>query len=108
MDKSRGSRIALPTTFKPVPATDAEFEEARHLDHPQIVGSVMYAATILRPDLAYPAGVLARFDYYPTSHDIQHFLVNWSSSFWSIKPRSLRARRMNIAAGRSALTRQGL
>ena len=61
MDKSHGSRIALPTTFKPVPATDAEFEEARHLDYPQIVGSVMYAATISRPDLAYPAGVLARF-----------------------------------------------
>lgn len=61
MDKSHGSRIALPTTFKPVPATDKEFEEARHLDYPPIVGSVMYAATISRPDLAYPAGVLARF-----------------------------------------------
>lgn len=61
MDKSHGSRIALPTTFKPVPATDKEFEEARHLDYPPIVGSVMYAATISRPDLAYPTGVLARF-----------------------------------------------
>lgn len=61
MDKSHGSRIALPTTFKPVPETDKEFEEAKHLDYPQIVGSVMYSATTSRPDLAYPAGVLARF-----------------------------------------------
>jgi hypothetical protein len=61
MEKSHGSRIALPSTFNPIPATDDEFAEARHLEYPQIVGSVMYAATISRPDLAYPAGVLARF-----------------------------------------------
>jgi hypothetical protein len=61
MEKSHGARVALPSTFKPVPATDAEFDDAKHLDYPQIIGSVMYAATISRPDLSYAAGVLARF-----------------------------------------------
>jgi transposase InsO family protein len=55
------TKTVLPTTFKPEPATDAEHEEAKHMEYPQIVGSIMYAATISRPDLAYPANLLARF-----------------------------------------------
>lgn len=51
----------LPTTFKPLPATDAEFEEARSLPYTQLVGPILYASTVSRPDLAHPASVLSRY-----------------------------------------------
>lgn len=54
------TKTTLPTAFRAVPATDEEFEEAKDLEYPQMVGSIMYAATIARPDLSYPANVLAR------------------------------------------------
>jgi hypothetical protein len=43
------------------PATDTEFAEAKHRPYPQIVGSILYASTISRPDLLQPASVLSRF-----------------------------------------------
>jgi hypothetical protein len=51
----------LPTTFKPVPATDTEFEEAQSLPYAQLVGAVLYASTVSRPDLAHAASVLSRY-----------------------------------------------
>lgn len=55
------SKIPLPSGFRPIPATDKEFAEAKHLPYPQIVGSILYASTISRPDLSQPASVLSRF-----------------------------------------------
>ncbi len=54
------TKTPLPTGFRSLPATDDEFVEARHLKYPAVVGSIMYAATITRPDIAYAAGLLAR------------------------------------------------
>jgi hypothetical protein len=34
---------------------------SKHLPYAQIVGSVLYASIISRPNLAHPAGVLSRF-----------------------------------------------
>ena len=55
------AKIPLPTNFRSVSATDEEFNEVRGEDYPAIVGSVMYAATITRPDIAHAAGLLARY-----------------------------------------------
>lgn len=55
------NKIPLPSGFKPIPATDDEFAKAKHLPYAQIVGSILYASTISRPDLAQPASVLSRF-----------------------------------------------
>jgi len=54
-------KIPLPSGFRPIPATDTEFAEAKHRPYPQIVGSILYASTISRPDLSQPASVLSRF-----------------------------------------------
>jgi hypothetical protein len=70
MGDCSASRIPLPTAFKPVPASDEEFEEAKHLNFPQMAGSILYAATISRPDLSYPASLLAR---YISKWSIQHY-----------------------------------
>jgi transposase InsO family protein len=51
----------LPTTFKPVPATDTEFDEARSLPYAQLVGAILYASTVSRPDLSHAASVLSRY-----------------------------------------------
>lgn len=60
MSDSRPTKTPLPTNFEARPATDAEFAEARLEEYPAMVGSIMYAATITRPDIAFAAGLLAR------------------------------------------------
>jgi len=47
--------------FWPIPATDTECAEAKQCPYPQIVGSILYAITISRPDLSHSASVLSRF-----------------------------------------------
>jgi len=54
-------KIPLPSGFRPLPATDDKFALAKHRPYPQIVGSILYASTVSRPDLAQPASVLSRF-----------------------------------------------
>jgi hypothetical protein len=62
-------KTPLPPGFQPSVATDEEFAAAKHLDYAQIVGSVLYASTISRPDLSHPAGLLSRFlSKWSTAH----------------------------------------
>ena len=57
-----------PADFKPKAATDGEYDTAEHLPYPQIVGSLLYAAVITRPDIAQAVSVLSRY------------LAKWSDS----------------------------
>lgn len=60
MTDSNPVKQPLPTNFVSRPATDEEFAEARLEEYPAMVGSIMYAAGITRPYIAYAAGLLAR------------------------------------------------
>ena len=64
------ARNPLPYNFRPLIATDEEFEAAKHLPYPQVVGSILYASTVTRPDLSQAAGVLSRF------------ISKWSNAHW--------------------------
>src|ERR1700761_2167060 len=47
------------------PKTAEEIEEMRSIPYVSAVGSVLYAAIATRPDIAFPASVLARFNTKP-------------------------------------------
>lgn len=78
MTNAGTQKTPLPATFKAVPATDEEHEQVKHLPYRAIVGSIMYAATISRPDLAFPANLLARY------------LSKWSAAHMSAAKHLLR------------------
>jgi hypothetical protein len=61
MSDCKSEKTPLPMNFVPMAATDDEVAEAKHEPYPAIVGSLMYAAAVGRPDLAYAANTLARF-----------------------------------------------
>jgi hypothetical protein len=61
MSSCNPSKTPLPSGFKPIAATDSEHAQAKSLPYPQMVGCVIYAMTVARPDLAQPASVLSRF-----------------------------------------------
>jgi hypothetical protein len=71
-------KTSLPSNWKPTSATDEEHEAAKDKPFPQLAGSVLYAATITRPDLAYPASVLCRY------------ISKWSLDHWKAAKHLLR------------------
>jgi hypothetical protein len=70
MSTSKPEKTPLPANFQPQIATDAEHLQAKHHPYPAIVGSVMYAAAVSRPDLAFAANMLAR---YITKWSLEHY-----------------------------------
>lgn len=61
MGHCSAAKTPLPSTFRATAATDAEHAAVRHLDYPSLAGSILYAATVSRPDLAFAASVLSRY-----------------------------------------------
>jgi hypothetical protein len=70
MSHCKPEKTPLPMNFEPRTATDEEFQIAKNLPYPAMVGSMMYAATVARPDLAYAANLLAK---YITKWSEEHF-----------------------------------
>jgi hypothetical protein len=54
-------KSTTPADFRPKTATDGKFKNAKHLPYPQIVGSLLYAAVITRPDIAHAVSTLLRY-----------------------------------------------
>ena len=71
-------KTSLPSDWKPKSATDAKFDKARDKPFPSLAGSILYAATVTRPDLAYPASVLCRY------------ISKWSLDHWKAAKHLLR------------------
>jgi hypothetical protein len=71
-------KIALPSGWTPTSASDDEHRLASDKPYAQLVGSILYAATITRPDLAYPASVLCRY------------ISKWSLDHWRAAKHLLR------------------
>ena len=61
MSSCNPARNPLPSGYRAVPATDEEHHSAAHRPFPQVVGAILYASTVTRPDLSHAAGVLSRF-----------------------------------------------
>lgn len=61
MSDCKPEKTPLPGNFLAKEPSDQEHAEAKHQPYPAIVVSIMYAASITRPDLAFPASLLARF-----------------------------------------------
>jgi len=70
MTNSNPVRTPLPASFTPRIATDQEFSDVKHLEYPKLAGSILYLSTITRPDIAYAAGLLAR---YISKWSMEHF-----------------------------------
>ena len=84
-------KTTLPAEFKP---TDGEHKTAKHLPYPQIVGSLLYAAVITRPDIAHAVSVLSCYlakwsdSHYRAAKHPGHFRLvlghgwcSWESNF---------------------------
>ncbi len=69
------TRNPLPSNFRPIPVTDEEHAASKHRP---VVGAVLYAATITRPDLAHAASVLSRF------------ISKWNGAHWTAAKHLLR------------------
>jgi hypothetical protein len=72
------ARYRSPLGFWPIPATDNDFAEARRRPYPRIVGYILYASIISRPDLSQPASVLSQF------------ISKWSKTYYQAAKHLLR------------------
>lgn len=70
MSDAAPAKTQFPSNFTPRAATPEEWEAAKHLDYPAMAGSILYLATISRPDIAYSASVLCR---YISKWSTQHY-----------------------------------
>jgi hypothetical protein len=61
MEDCNPTSTPFPAGFKAIIATDSEHQEAEGLPYPQLAGSLLYLATISRPDIAQAATTLCRF-----------------------------------------------
>lgn len=68
----------LPQGFEGLKATDEEFQLAQQLPYPKLAGSLLYLATISRPDIAHAASMLCRF------------ISKWSNTHFSAAKHLLR------------------
>ena len=57
--------------FRPIKATDEEFASAKHHPYAQVVGSILYGATIPQPELAHAASILSAY------------IGKWNNSHWA-------------------------
>ena len=71
-------KTVLPADWKPRAASDEEFDLAKDKPYPALAGSILYAATVTRPDLAFAASLLCRF------------IGKWSLDHWKAAKHLLR------------------
>nr|ADE10054.1 rve superfamily protein [Tremella fuciformis] len=76
-ETGKACKTILPDA-KLVEATPKEVEEARDKPFPALAGSILYIATITRPDIAYAASLLCRF------------ISKWSLAHWRAAKHLLR------------------
>lgn len=60
MSDSKPARAPLPAGYKGLMGTDEEDSKARHEPYREMVGALLYAATISRPDVSFAVNLLAR------------------------------------------------
>lgn len=61
MQDANSVQTPLPPGFEALPASDDEFKLANKLPFPNLAGSLLYLATISRPDIAHASGMLCRY-----------------------------------------------
>ncbi|EIW73540.1 hypothetical protein TREMEDRAFT_26053 [Tremella mesenterica DSM 1558] len=71
-------KTILPVDLKLVGPTPDQMKEAHNKPYPALAGSILYLATITRPDIAYAASVLCRF------------ISKWSLDHWKAAKHLLR------------------
>lgn len=75
----------LPPGFAFTPATDAEFALAKHLPFPKSIGSVLWLANTLRPDIAHASSLLSRalakwsVDHFDQARNLLRYLAGTRS-----------------------------
>ena len=59
MTDFKPARAPLPAGYKGLMATDEEHRDAKHEPYRDMVGALLYAATISRPDTSFAVNLLA-------------------------------------------------
>jgi hypothetical protein len=105
MEDCNPANTPFPAGFKAIAATNAEFEEAQDLQYPQLAGSLLYLATISRPDIAQAATTLCRYigkwnkaHYAAAKHMLRYLkgTINLSLTFRTKRPTIDRLQRRRL------------